>query len=101
MEPIKTNAQIVKLDLSRVKVMGELRDVSITLSSKSKVHQIIDIIVVDILESYGSLLSREWYSKLNEYFEMDWSHIWLLYKGKPNKSKWNNNGIWNCGRKFK
>jgi hypothetical protein len=39
--------------------MGELRYVSITLASNSRVHQVIIVIVMDILESYGVLLSTD------------------------------------------
>ena len=53
----KTN--IIQLDQSHVKVMGELKDVMIRLSSNSKVHQTIDIIVVDIPKAYGVILSRD------------------------------------------
>jgi hypothetical protein len=70
-----------------VKVFGELKDVLIRLSSNSKVHQTIDIIVVDILETYGVILSRDWSAKFNGYFSIDWSHLWLPYKGQPNKIK--------------
>ena len=62
--------------------MGELRDVAITLASNSKIHKVIDVIIMDILESCGVLLRREWSSKLNGYFETNWSHLW-----KPNKIK--------------
>ena len=47
----------------------------------------IDIIVVDILEAYEVILSRDWSAKLDGYFEADWSHLWLPYKGQPNKIK--------------
>ena len=50
-------------------------------------HQIIDIIVVNILEAYGVILSRDWLTKLNGYFATDWSHLWLRFKGQPNKIK--------------
>jgi hypothetical protein len=43
-----------------VKVVGELKDVMIRLSSNSKVHQVIDVIVVDIPQSYGVILSIYW-----------------------------------------
>jgi hypothetical protein len=33
--------------------------------------QIIDIIVVDISEAYGLLLSRDWSEKMNGYFSID------------------------------
>jgi hypothetical protein len=42
-----------------VKVMGKLKDVMIQLSSNSKVHQIIDIIVVGIPIAYGVILIRD------------------------------------------
>ena len=38
MEPLKTKAHIVQFSHSRVNVIGELRDVPITLASNSKVH---------------------------------------------------------------
>ena len=65
----KTN--IIQLDRSHVKVMGELKDVMIRLSSNSKVHQVIDVIVVDIPEAYGVILSRDRLDKLNGYFVTD------------------------------
>ena len=59
------------LDRSHVKVLGELKDVLNCLSSNSKVHQTIDIIVVDIPEAYGVILSKDWSAKLNKYFATD------------------------------
>jgi hypothetical protein len=51
--------QIIQLDRSSVKVMGELKNVLVRLASNPKVHQRVDIIVVDILETYGLLLSKD------------------------------------------
>jgi hypothetical protein len=67
--------------------MGELKDVMIRLASNSKVHQVIDVIVVDISEAYGLILSRDWSAKLNGYYATDWSHLRLPFKGQPNKIK--------------
>ncbi|MDO5304887.1 MAG: reverse transcriptase-like protein, partial [bacterium] len=79
--------QIVQLDRSNVRVLGELKEVLIRLSSDPRVHQIIDIIVADIPEVYGLFLSRDWSKKLNGYFATDWSHLWLPYNGRPNSIK--------------
>lgn len=49
--------------------------------------QVIDIMVADIPEFYGLILSRDWSDKLNGYFSTDWSHMWLPYNGKPNQIK--------------
>ena len=51
--------------------MGELKDVMIRLASNSKVHQVIDVIVVDIPEAYRVISNRDWSTKLNGYFETD------------------------------
>jgi len=67
--------------------MGELKYVMIRLSSNSNVHQVIDVIVVNIPEAYGVILSRDWSAKLNGYFATDWSHLWLPFKSQPNKIK--------------
>jgi hypothetical protein len=85
-EPKKSSIQIVQLDRSNVKVLGELKNLN-RLSSNPKVHQTIDIIVVDIPESYGFLLSRDWSEKLHGYFSTDWSHLWLPFNGRPNQIK--------------
>ena len=76
-----SKTKIIQLDKSYVKVFEELKDVLIRLSSNSKVHQTIDIIVVDIPKTYGVILSRDRSAKLNGYFSTDWSHLWLPYKG--------------------
>jgi ribonuclease HI len=69
--------------------MGELKNVLIRLSSNPKVHQFIDIIVVDIPEVYGMFLSRDWLEQLHGYFATDWSHLWLPENGKPSKIRVN------------
>ena len=33
------------------------------------------------------ILSRDWSAKLNGYFATNWSHLWLPFKGHPNKVK--------------
>jgi len=57
--------------------------VLIILSSNPKVCQIIDILVADIPEFYGLILSRDWSEKLHGYFATDWSYLWLPYNRKP------------------
>ena len=84
-EPHICKTEIIQLDRSNVKVMGEMKNVIIFLASKYKVHQTIDIIVVDIPETYGEILTRDWSTKINSYFSTYLSHLWLLYKGQPNK----------------
>jgi hypothetical protein len=81
--------KIIHLDRTNVKIVGELKNVLITLSSNPKVHQVIDIIVMDIPKVYGLFLSRDWLEQLHGYFAIDWSHLWLPQNDKPNKIKVN------------
>ena len=82
-EPSPT--QIVQLDRSRVRVVGELKNVLLTIYVDLRIHHIIDIVIAEIPESYGMWLSRFWSKKLKGYFATDWSHLWLPYNGKPNQ----------------
>jgi hypothetical protein len=67
-----------------VKVIWELKDVMIRIATHPKFVQVIGIIVVDIPEAYGLLLSRDWSEKLNRYFSTNWTHLWLPLKEHTN-----------------
>jgi hypothetical protein len=84
-----SSLKISQLDRTNVKVIGELRNVLIRIYFNLKVHQIIHIIVVDILEVYVLFLRRDWSEQLHGYFTTYWSHLWLLENGKPNKIRIN------------
>ena len=82
-----SQSQIVQLDRSVVKVIGEMKDVLIQLFADPRVFQFIDVMLVDIPEAYGLILSRNWSMKLNGYFATDWSHMWLPYNNTQNQIK--------------
>jgi ribonuclease HI len=84
-----SSLKIIQLDHMNVKVIGELKNVLVRLSSNPKVHQIIEIIIVDNPEVYGLFLSMDWSEQLHGYFATDWSHLWLLENGNPNKIRIN------------
>jgi len=54
---LKSDKYVIQLDRTQVKVIGELKDVMIRISTHPMFVQVIDIIVVDTLEAYGLLLS--------------------------------------------
>ena len=58
--PLKSDKHVIQLDRTQVKVMGELKYVMIRIATHPSFVQVIDIIVVDIPEAYGLLLSRDW-----------------------------------------
>ena len=69
-EPCPT--QIVQVDRSRVKVVGEMKNVLLTLPIDPTIHQTVDIFVANISETYGMWLSRDWSEKLKRYFFANW-----------------------------
>ena len=66
-----SDLNIIQLDRTNVKAISELKNVLIRLTSNPKVHQVIDIIVVDIPEVCGLFFSRGWSEKLHDYFSTD------------------------------
>ena len=62
--------------------MGEIKDVCIILASDPLVHQVVDIYVVNILESYDMLLSRYWSTQIGGYFSTNWSHMLIPKRGQ-------------------
>ena len=58
-QPKPSTWKVIQLDRTVMKVIGEMEDVLIQLSSNEKVCQFIDIVVADILEAYGLVLSQE------------------------------------------
>ena len=52
-----------------------------------RVCQYIDIVVADIPDAYGLVLSHHWSEKLDGYFASNWSHFWFPYKGFQNQIK--------------
>ena len=54
---------IVQLDRSKVKVIGRLRNVLLRLYAGPRIHQTIDIMIADILETYGMWLRKHWSKK--------------------------------------
>ena len=73
--PLKSDKHIINLDRTQVKVIGELKYVMIRIATHPKFVQVIDIIVIDIPEAYGLLLSRDWSEKLNKYISIEWDHL--------------------------
>ena len=58
--PLKSDNHVIQLDRTQIKVMGDLQYMMIRIATHPNFMQVIDIIVVDIPEAYGLLLSRDW-----------------------------------------
>jgi hypothetical protein len=73
--PPMSDKHVIKLDRTQVNVMGGVKYVMIRIATHPKFLQVINMIIVDIPESYGLLLNRDWSEKLNLYFSTYWAHL--------------------------
>ena len=86
-QPKPTAWEVVQLDRTSVKVVGQMKNVFIRLSANNTICQFIDIMVANIPDGYGLILNRDWSAWLKGYFASDCSHLWLPLKGTPNQIK--------------
>ena len=70
-QPNPTAWEVVQLDRTSVKVVGEMKNLLIRLSANKKICQFIDIMVADIPDGYGLILNRYWSARLKGYFSSD------------------------------
>ena len=59
-QPKLSTWKVLQLDRTTVKVIGEMEDVLIRLSVDERVCKYIDIVVAEIPDAYGLVLSRDW-----------------------------------------
>ncbi len=85
--PQPTSRVVIQLDKIEVKVIDVLKDVRIQLTTDPRIQDIIDIHVINIPKMYGMLLSREWTKCLRGWFSMDFTQLWLAWKGLNNQIK--------------
>lgn len=77
--------KVTQLDQIEVKVIEMLIDVHIQIASEPRIQQRIDVQVVEIPDIYGMLLSINRSRDMNEYISIDWSHLWLPWRGIANQ----------------
>ena len=58
-QPKTSTWRVLQLDRTAVKVIGEMEDVLICVSADERVCQYIDIVVEDIPNAYGLVLSQD------------------------------------------
>lgn len=70
----RTYKDLFYFDSSRVRCVGLIKDLCVTLAQIPKKHVVMDIVVVDIPPKYGMHLSRSWEEKLQGTLQMDMTY---------------------------
>ena len=85
----------------RVKCLGLIKDLVVSLEKILANNFIMDIFVADIPPRYGILLSQSWGEKLRGTLQLDFSYATILVFRKLRKLYWKNNMKYMINRKEK
>ena len=65
---------IYAMDSKKIEVHGLIKDLQVHLSFYPNIMIVMDIVVFDVPNSCGMLLSRKWASHLGGSIQMNWSY---------------------------
>jgi predicted aspartyl protease len=85
LEITKTYHDLFSFDSRKVKCIGLIKDLAVTLTQASMKTMVMDVVVVDIPPKFGCLLSRSWMKKLGGTLQMDLSYATIPVFGGGNK----------------
>jgi len=76
---------IYSFDSGRVKCIGLIKDVVVTLHQIPEKNVLMDVVVADIPPRFGMLLSRSWGAKLKGTLQLDFSYATIPVFGQLRK----------------
>ena len=78
-------SKLYSFDSRKVKCLGLIKDMVITLTQLPAKILVMDVIVVDIPIKFGMFLSRSWFAKLKGTLQMDLSYATILVFGEQKR----------------
>jgi hypothetical protein len=81
LEVRKTYHDLYSFDSRKVKCLGVIKDMVVTLFQFPMKSILMDIIVIDVPPKFGMLLSRSWIKRLGGTLQMDLSYATILVFG--------------------
>jgi hypothetical protein len=86
MEITKSYHDLFSFDSRKVKCLGMIKDLDVTLTQASMKTMVMDIVMADIPPKFGCLLSRSWMKRLGGTLQMDLSYATIPVFGGVNRS---------------
>ena len=74
LEVTRPYKDLYSFDSRRVKCLGLIKDMVVTLNKLPTKTIVMDVVVADVAPKFGVLLSRSWTWKLKGSFQMDMSY---------------------------
>ena len=62
------------MDAREVEVVGIILNLHVKLVKYPDIDMSMDVVVIDVLDNWGMLLSRKWAATLGGYIQMDWTY---------------------------
>ena len=81
LEVTRPYKDLYSFDYRRVKCLGLIKDMVVTLTKMPSKTMVIDVVVANIPPKFGVLLSRYWTSKLKGSLQMDMSYATIPMVG--------------------
>ena len=83
MEKIKlrvtgTYHNVCTMDAREVNVVGIILNLHVKLAKYPDIDMLMDVVVIDVPDNWGMLLSRKWAATLGGYIQMDWTYSTIL-----------------------
>jgi hypothetical protein len=83
LEVTKTYHDLYSFNSRKVKCLGVIKDLVVSLFQLPMKSIVMDIIVVDVPPKFGMLLSRSWIKRLGGTLQMDLSYVIIpVFKGE-------------------
>jgi hypothetical protein len=82
LEITKPYGDLYSFDSRRVKCMGMIKDLVVSLAQIPVKKFLMDVVVTDIPPKYGLLLYRSWGAKLRGYLQLDMTYATILVFGR-------------------
>jgi hypothetical protein len=74
---------LFSFDSRKVKCLGLIKDLVVSLAQIPSKTMVMDMVVVDIPPNFGMLLSRSWAAELKGTLQMDMSYATCWHRGRP------------------
>ena len=62
------------MDVREVEVVGIILNLHVKLAKYLDIDMSMDVVVIDVIDNWGMLLSRKWATTLGGYIQMDWTY---------------------------
>ena len=69
---------VCAMDFREVDVVGITLNQQVRLAKYPYIHIAMDIIMIDVPDKWGMLLSRKWVATLGGWIQMDWTYATIL-----------------------